>query len=115
VDTIHFPGSGDVPTMAELLNFPMPEGSVNLAQRIGASYMMVGILLLKDDDGSRMTSLEKEHMGRAESIIRAVFHHWLSGGGLQPVSWATLIGVLQDCDLTALAHHIQQGLEIQGN
>lgn len=86
----------------------MASGRVNLAETISTAYENFGILLLKDDNGDRTDAIVREHQQKAEDINKRIFRLWVKGEGLQPVSWATLVGVLQDMGLKTLAGDIQQ-------
>ena len=100
--------AGDyVPTLREFISFPMANGKVNLAQRI-SRYDEFGILLLEDDNGDRTDAIARELHERADEINKRIFRLWVKGEGLQPVSWATLVSVLQDVGLNALSRDIQQ-------
>ena len=102
-----FPGSGGVPTLREFIRFPMGSGKVNLAQEIGTSYEDFGILLLEDDNGDRTDAIVREFGKKAEDVNKRIFRLWVKGEGLQPVSWATLVDVLQDMRLDTLARGIE--------
>ena len=86
----------------------MASGRANLAQKIGTAYENFGILLLEDDNGDRTDAIVRELHERAEDINKRIFRLWVKGEGLQPVSWATLVGVLQDMGLNALAWDIHE-------
>jgi hypothetical protein len=86
----------------------MASGKVNLAERIGTGYKDFSIFLLEDDTGDHTEAIVKELQGKAVDISKEVFRLWLKGIGLQPVSWATLIGVLEDIGLNELAYDIQE-------
>ena len=79
---------------------------MNLAEKIGVSYYEFGVQLLDDDDGDKITAIEKELGKSALDINRRVFRLWLKGKGRQPVTWATLVAVLQDIGLARLAQDI---------
>ena len=97
----------EVPTLRELLCFPiMPGRKVNLLEKIGSDYFMFGILLLEDDDGDQIFAFEKEQMKNAVDICRQIVKLWLKGKGKQPVTWSTLVTVLQEMDLNQLAKNI---------
>ena len=64
--------------------------------------------MLKDDTGDRTDAIERELDKRAEDINKRIFRLWMKGEGIQPVSWATLVGVLQDMGLNALARDVQE-------
>ena len=100
---------GDVqrPTLREFINFPMLSGKVNLAQKINR-FQDFAIIILEDDDGDRIDAIMREHQNRVEDINKSVFRSWVKGEGLKPVSWATLVDVLQDIGLNTLARDIKQ-------
>ena len=98
---------GVAPTLREFISFPTASGKVNLAQRI-SRYDDFGILLLEDDTGDRTDAIVRELHYRAEDINKRIFRLWMKGEGLQPVSWATLVDVLQDIGLNTLARDIKQ-------
>ena len=66
---------------------------------------MFGTLLLKDDNGVRVNSIENEFRGNAERISTKILEEWLAGGG-EPCTWQTLINTLRDCELNVLADQI---------
>ena len=82
---------------------------MNVIEKIGANYGEFGVMLLEDDDGSRISAIEMEKRGNVSGIIRHIFMLWHQGKGRQPVTWATLIAVLRDMGLNTLA------LDIEGN
>ena len=67
---------------------------LNIAAQVGVNYTKFGILLLEDKTGAIVEALEMEHRG-AERINTAILSQWLQGKGLMPVTWSTLISVLQ--------------------
>ena len=79
--------------MLNLLSFS--ERAVNIAEQIGVNYLMFGMILLQDDNGAVVKALEEEHRGKAEKINIAIFQKWLDGKGMRPVTWSTLMTVLQ--------------------
>ena len=79
--------------MPELLFFS--ERRVNIAEQIGANYLKFGIFLLEDSNGAIVTALENEHLKNAERINVAILQKWLEGKGVKPVTWSTLVTVLQ--------------------
>jgi hypothetical protein len=84
----------------------MSGGKVNLADKIGASYFKFGVLLL-EDDGDQVAAIEKEMGKKASDINLEILRLWLKGQGRQPVTWATLVTVLQDIGLEKLAKDIE--------
>ena len=88
----------------------MTNGKVNLAREISTHYKNFGILLLNDDNGDRTDAIVVEFREKAEDINAKIFQLWVKGEGLQPVSWATLVGVLEDIGLNILARDIEHAV-----
>ena len=84
---------------------------LNIFEKIGSHYEDFGILLLNDESGGKVQAIVKEHMGEAKSINREIFREWLRSGGASPVSWRTLIDVLNDIGLKPLAKDITNTLQ----
>ena len=80
---------------------------MNLAEKIGVRYYEFGVLLLEDDDGDLIAAIENKQGKSASDINREVFRLWLKGKGRQPVTWATLVAVLQGIELVKLAKDIE--------
>lgn len=88
----------------------MADAKVNLAEKIGVKYGEFGVLLLDDTDGSKISAIENELGRNASGINRRIFQLWLQGKGKQPITWATLIAVLQDIDMNLLAKSIEENM-----
>ena len=74
---------------------------------ISTKCVQFGAVLLDDENGSKIKSLEYEHHCNTERINTAILQKWLTGSGKQPVSWATLVEVLRDIELSTLAGGIK--------
>ena len=68
--------------------------------------MEFGYLLLQDETGAKVDSITHKHMKDSYMINLEIFRSWLSGAGLQPVSWKTLVDILKDIKLYVLADKI---------
>ena len=51
--------------------------------------------------------MARKHHYDAEEINTEILQEWLTGKGKQPVNWATLVEVLYDIELSALAGEIE--------
>ena len=67
---------------------------------------MFGIVLLNDQTGSRIDSIEEYCLRNPEKITRKILQEWIEGKGL-PVTWESLIQTLRDAGLSVLADQIQ--------
>ena len=95
------------PTLPLLLKFsPLCSKSINIPLMIGQKYWKFGILLLQDDTGNMVETLEHECQKNAEMINLKILKKWINGIGL-PVSWDVLIEVLHDIELHRLANDIE--------
>ena len=74
---------------------------------IATKYVQFGAFILDDRNGSRVKIMAHKHLNDAEQINTEILQEWLAGKGKQPVSWTTLVEVLRDIELTALAREIE--------
>ena len=92
--------------MPELIRFRGRERHINIPQQISTNFWNFGILLLDDGDGARLRSIIHECRENPEQINMKVLEEWIAGRGKHPVSWDTLIEVLEDINLCTLASDI---------
>ena len=93
--------------MVELTCFPLAGNKVDIAEMVGVHYCSFGIQLLQDRTGDVVSAMEKELGKNALDINHKILRLWLQGKGRQPVTWDTLIAVLQDIGLNCLAKDIE--------
>ena len=63
-------------------------------------------MLLDDDYGHIVDAIAQQQQFDSEQITLKIVQRWLTGGGRQPVTWGTLIQVLEDIQLNELAREI---------
>ena len=98
---------GTEPTLPELLKFICTDGRVvRIPVEIATKYIQFGTFLLDDRNGSKINIMARKHHYDAEQINIEILQEWLTGRGKQPVTWATLIEVLHDIELSTLAGDI---------
>ena len=99
---------GTKPSLADLLKFTCTDGKVlNVPLEIATKYVQFGTFLLDDLNGSKIKIMARKHLNNAEQINTEILQEWLNGRGKEPVNWATLVEVLRDIELTALASEIE--------
>ena len=64
-------------------------------------------LLEDDEDGTILKQIEGDNRGWEANIKRAIFKRWLRGEWKMPVTWRTLVDVLEKMNLTTLARIIR--------
>ena len=74
---------------------------------IGTKYVQFGTFLLDDRNGSRVKVMAHKHHYDAEQINTEILQAWLTGTGRKPVTWATLVEILHDIELSTLAGDIK--------
>ena len=79
---------------------------INIIQKTGTSYEKLGMFLLEDDNGDIVDSLKEACHHDPIQITTAVYKKWISGTGMKPVTWQTLVGVLRDIELNRVADDI---------
>lgn len=100
--------TGTKPTLPTLVTFSCIDGRViNIPEEIATKYYQFGTLLLDDRYGSRVESITHKHHRDPENINTEILREWLNGRGKHPVTWVTLVEVLQDIKLYTLARNIE--------
>ena len=82
---------------------------INIPEQISTNYLTFGVLLLNDETGAEVTAIIKEHRENATQINLEILRWWIGGKG-QPLSWDTLVSVLEDIRLCTLAGDIKDRL-----
>ncbi len=101
------PTGESAPTLPQIINLSLPDGStLDLTQQIGTRYNQFGILLLNDKTGARISSIETKHRENVQEINLEVLKLWINGEGRKPISWNTVVTVLREIGLNALASKI---------
>ena len=83
---------------------------IKIIDRLAPKWNRFGILLAFDDEGTQVETIDKKHRGDPAACCQAMFQHWLSGNGRKPLSWRTLIELLEDSDQEVLAGEVQSAL-----
>ena len=107
-DLVHSLRSCSCPlTMSSLLHFPVTKVSTaNIPREVGVKYFDFGTHLLQEVTGAHIRMLELELNRNGEHINQRILQDWLNGRG-RPVTWATLVEVLNIIDMGELAKKIK--------
>ena len=101
----------DPPTLPLLLTFPKRSGGViNIIEEVTEKYHDLGIRLLNDRNGTITRNIESQYSPNPTRITKAIFEKWLQGTEGSSRSWATLVTVLKEIKLTALAEEIDDSI-----
>ena len=97
--------------MEELEGLETKSGqSIDVLERIATEYETFGIKILEDETGDTVEVI-KEDERSAGRIKRQIAMQWLKGKGKQPVTWGTLVHVLESMKLRELAKKIREALQ----
>ena len=94
------------PNLIKLLNFPGKNGNINIPEHIGTMYFKFGVLLLNDETGAEVRAIATQYQNNAEQINLEILSRWIEGKG-KPLSWNTLIDILEKIGQKTLAGDIQ--------
>ena len=101
----------DPPTLPLLQIFPKRSGDViNIIEEVTEKYDDLGIRLLNDRNGTITRNIESQYSPNQTRITKAIFEKWLQGTEGSSRSWATLVTVLKEIKLTALAEEIDDSI-----
>ena len=95
------------PTLPTLRDFPGRDRSIDIVAEIGTDYSKLGTLLLDDNNGKKVSNIEKSKLNDPVDIAVAILKAWIEGKGRTPVTWQTLVTCLRKTDLNVLADDIQ--------
>ena len=88
------------------------EKKVKIIESVATDWRKIGMLLDFDPVGKRLEIIAETERDKPEECCRSMFQYWLQGNGLQPVTWITLVRVLEDCELNSVALQVKQALKI---
>ena len=88
------------PTLPFLYNLKVHE-------KVGSEYLIFGTVLLNDEDGSLLKTLQDDCHYKCDRINCNILCDWVRGKG-RPVTWRVLIETLRTCNLNEIANKIQE-------
>ena len=100
------PFIGSIPTMPELVSFKCGDSNINIAREIGCKYEVFGTLLLLDNTMAHIQDLERRFQGNGEQINMHILQEWVEGKGKKPITWTTLLKVINDIGMGELANKL---------
>ena len=107
--TIFF--TDDKPELGELEDLKTRGGeSIDILERIGIDYERFGIRMLDDKVGDKVVEIEDEQRA-SNRIKREIVRRWLKGKGKKPVTWRTLVEVLDSMELAEVTKEIREALQ----
>ena len=102
--------SDAIPSLVDLLSFPLQGTTINIPQQIGTNYKQFGILLLNDHTGAIVDGIAHQHLKNPVDINIEILQQWIKGKGRKPVTWRTLTVSLQKAGMPNLANDIEQAI-----
>ena len=91
----------------------MKDEFIDIAEKIGADYKHLGLLLLEDDDGNKVNNIEISKHWNPTDIADEILRQWRLGKGKEPVTWGTFVECLRATRLSVLADSIVHSLSKQ--
>ena len=107
---VFFLSSDSQPTIAQLSLLKTADGKIRIISRLAPRWRDLGYIMNFDTTGAEIEMIDQKYRGDPKECCRAMFQLWLSGYGVRPCSWGTLIELLEDCEQEALAEEIQSAL-----
>ena len=86
-----------------LFDDPLPN---TISQRLGRTIR--SLAPLSSHDAKLVENIENSHQYQVEDIVHDISGNWLKGKRTLPVTWNTLVTVLEKSDLKVLASDIKQ-------
>ena len=101
----------DINSSPMVWQLPVFAGHINIIARIGDQYRKLGEHLLLDDNGEKTTAIKREYGNDLCLINYEIFNRWLQGEGKIPITWKSLIEVLETIGLIQLAEDVRCELD----
>ena len=101
---------GHPPDLPTLRHFPVKNGFIDVAVKIGTDYELFGTFLLQDNDGNKVKTIERSERGDPLRITVEILRQWLQGNGKLPVTWQTLVQCLRNSNLNVISDSIETSL-----
>ena len=99
--------------MMKLRHLELPnEPAFDTAERIGHSYEKVGGELL--ENSNKVDNIRTDNFYKVVDTNVGILKEWLKGSGKRPVTWRTLIQVLEKYGEVELAQDIRKALLYNG-
>ena len=109
---LSIPNTGENPDLLKLLQFHVtPQKTVNVIEEMCGTYWDLGVILLQDNKGAIMNTIEREYSNPLDRM-KSVLTRWFQGHGL-PVTWENLVKSLRQVKLNIIANDIKEGLSRQ--
>ena len=77
-----------------------------MIEESASKFYEIGAILLEDDSGSYIKSIELKEKGDSKAIMREIYMKWLNED--EHCSWKTLCYCFRQCSLNALARRIEK-------
>ena len=102
------------PTIKLLTSLPsLVDGlkkKLKIIQMTSANCKQLGMHLLDDDNCDIVDGFRGKYHDDPVEIVTAVYKMWISGSGKKPATRQTLVGLLKDIEMNALADEIEASL-----
>ena len=98
------------PEMNKLVLKKANGDEVDVLQDLGGDYQTFGTIILEDKRGAIMEDINDNH-SRANDRKREIMRRFINGKGMKPVTWRTVVTVLNEMRLTELVSDIEEALK----
>ena len=98
----------EVPSLHLLLNLD----GLNILQEVGSSYFMFGVIILNEESGVIIKTIESDCNHKSQCSNRAIAERWLSGHrNYKETTWTALVETLCEIERRTLAIKVKDTLE----
>ena len=104
--------TAEEPGLPELTALQGRGECINIAERIGPRWRLVGLALLQDRTGDIVSAIDEQYRGNALAINIEILSRWVRGRGIADRTWRGLLGVL-NLHCKALAESVEEALTVK--
>ena len=84
--------------------------TVDVLQDLGGDYQRFGTIILEDKKGTIMEDINESH-SKPNDRKMEIMRRFINGKGMKPVTWRTVVTVLNEMKLTELVSDIEEALQ----
>ena len=81
-------------------------GVINIMEETAPWYRDIGVILLKDRNGTKVDGIEKSVRGEPLEAVHMIYARWMTED--VDYSWRKLTQCFRDCGLNVLANNIEE-------
>ena len=84
---------------------------MEIIKSVAPEWQKICVQMDFDPDGNTLELIAETERRNPVPCCMSVFRHWLKGSGIQPMTWGTLLEILERCGYLHLAEKVKEALQ----